>query len=338
MKKLGTFLFIALIGALLFGAMYTLRWMRTPLGPSLELSIPPQAQPAAASLQDQPSKQGNQKTCGETGSMALLVSGVSMPEWRPVHGVGAIRLVKVNFDQSTVDILDVPRALYVKAESLDVQGKTSLTNVYRLAAEAAKGNNSDVMNRKATQDMAQVLVDDFDYVPDHYVTVDPAKFVDLVKILGGIDINLGTDVIDGTPDDFGTFGPGNVHLDGQRTLDFLRILHPAGVTNPNVWQKFERQRLVTMALLAAMLQPSNWPNLPDVAKDARQMVVTDLSVNQALNLLCMVKQAQDGINPNAIPDNGTVLQQVSDEEIQILDEPAVKNLIQQYTSDKPHTN
>ena len=199
-----------------------------------------------------------------------------------------------------------------------------------MARDAANGNNPHEINRKATQDMAQVLVDDFGYVPDHYITVDPAKFVELVDTLGGIDITLSAPV-DGTPDELGSFPGGAQHLDGQRALDLLRILHPAGETNPNVWQKFERQRVVTLGLLAAMLKPANWDKLPQVAKDARQVVVTDLSVNQVLDLLCMVQQSGDN---NFESISSGIVNQASDEEVDILDAAAVKALIQEYSSDK----
>jgi LCP family protein required for cell wall assembly len=329
MKKISSLLLLALIGALLAGAMYTLRWMKTPLGAPLALTVPAaQDQPAAQVAQAAtPAAQGGQKTCGESGTMALLVSGLAMPEWRPVHGVGAVRLVKVDFDQKAVGVLNVPRALFVKNTNLAEAQDTALTVVYRMARDAAKGNNPDEINRKATQDMAQVLVDDFGYAPDHYLTVDPARFVELVDTLGGIDVTLSAEV-DGTADELGVFTAGAQHLDGARALDLLRIIHPVGVSNPSVWQKFERQRVVTLGLLAAMLKPANWDKLPEAAKDARQMVVTDLSVNQALDLLCMVQEAKDATTFQDVPS--TMVQQISDEEVRMVDEGAVGELIRGY--------
>ncbi len=334
MKKLGSLLFLAFIAALLLGAMYTLRWMKTPLNPPLDLVLPTPAQAVAPAAQSPtatpPAKANPKKTCGASGTMALLVSGLSRPEWRPVHGVGAVRLVKVDFDQKQVAILNLPRALFVADTNLPQAPDTALTVVYRMARDAAKGNNPQEINRKATQDMAQVLVDDFGYVPDHYITVDPAQFVKMVDDLGGIDITLST-AVDGTADDLGSFPAGGQHLNGQRALNLLRILHPVGVTDPNVWQKFERQRVVTLGLLVAMLKPENWDKLPQAAKDARQMVVTDLSVNQVLDLLCMVKQSGEN---NFDSVSSGIVNQVSDEEVRILDAAAVKALIDGYSSEK----
>ena len=92
------------------------------------------------------------------------------------------------------------------------------------------------------------------------------------------------------------------------------------------------KRVKGEGLLAAMLKPANWDKLPQVAKDARQVVVTDLSVNQVLDLLCMVQQAGDGTTFQDVP--ATEVQQVSDEEVHILDAAAVKALIEGYSSDK----
>jgi anionic cell wall polymer biosynthesis LytR-Cps2A-Psr (LCP) family protein len=330
MKKISSILILVLVAALLAGAMFTLQLMKRPLDAPLELSLPAQ-DPAAQAQATAAAPQAQKKTCGESGTMALLVSGLSMPEWRPVHGVGAVRLVKVDFDNQSVAVLNVPRALFVANTNLPTPAETALTVVYRMAREAAKGNNPQEINRKATQDMAQVLVDEFGYVPDHYITVDPARFVELVDSLEGINVTLSAEV-DGTPDELGIFPGGAQQLDGAQALELLRILHPAGVSNPSVWQKFERQRVVTLGLLGAMLQPANWGKLPEAAKEARQMVVTDLSVNQVLDLACMVKEAGEATTFQDVPAG--MVQVVSDEEIRMQDAEAIKALIQGYGSEK----
>jgi LCP family protein required for cell wall assembly len=337
MKKLSSILPLAIIAALLLGAMYTLRWMQTPLDAPLELALPTQPQAPAQALVAQaqtatPRAQGNQKTCGESGTMALLVSGLAVPENRPVHGVGAVRLVKVDFDHQSAAVLNLPRALVITDTNMTEPRPVALTVAYRLARDAAKGENPQEINRKATQDMAQALVDNFGYAPDHYITVDPAKFVALVETLEGIDVDL-KNPVDGTPDGLGSFPAGAQHLDGARTLELFRIFHPVSATDQGVWKKFERQRMVTLALLSAMLDSSNWDQFPQVAKDARQMVVTDLSASQVLDLLCMVKQVGEA-NTGFQVVPATMVKVVSDEEIRIQDAAALKDLIQQYTRDK----
>jgi hypothetical protein len=335
MKKLVAILIFALFaGGLLAGGIYTLSWMKKPLDPPLELDVPAEVSNAIAARQAQ-APQNQQRFCGNSGTMAIMVSGLSVPMWRPVHGVGAIRLAKVDFSGQSLRVLNVPRALYIEVpEDYGAEDdQTSITVAYRIARDAATGNNPDVINRKATQDLAQVLLDDFGYLPDKYVTVDPAVFVDLVDRLGGIDIHL-LGPIDGTPDDFGEFVPdsdGNLHLDGARTLDFLRLIHPANA-GTTVWDKFDRQVLVARALLAAFL--GSGEDLPELVKEARKMVVTDLSVDQILDLLCVVQQLGAPDEFEEIPQDWVIVD--SDEKIIVdpdhLDD--VTGLLQEFGSDK----
>jgi anionic cell wall polymer biosynthesis LytR-Cps2A-Psr (LCP) family protein len=335
MKKIATILIFTLFaGGLLAGGIYTLNWMKQPLDPPLELDVPAEVSNAIIARQAQ-APQNQQKFCGNTGTMAIMVSGLSVPEWRPVHGVGAIRLVKVDFSGESVRVLNVPRALYVQVpEDYGAEDdQTSITVAYRIARDAATGNNPDVINRKATQDLAQVLVDDFGYLPDKYVTVDPAVFIDLVDRLGGITIHiLGT--IDGTPDDFGEFIPdsdGDLHLDGARTLDFLRLIHPANA-GTTVWDKFDRQVLVAKALLVAFLNSGT--DLPELVKEARKMVVTDLSVDQILDLLCVAQHVGIPAAFEPIPEEWVIVD--SDEKIVVDPDHLqdVKDLFREFSSEK----
>jgi anionic cell wall polymer biosynthesis LytR-Cps2A-Psr (LCP) family protein len=335
MKKfIGIIVLIVFAGGLLAGGIYTLSWMKKPLDPPLELDIPAEVSNAIAARQPQ-APQNQQKFCGNTGTMAIMVSGLSVPMWRPVHGVGAIRLVKVDFSGQSVRVLNVPRALYVQVpEDYGAEDdQTSITIAYRIARDAATGNNPDVINRKATQDLAQVLVDDFGYLPDKYVTVDPAVFVDLVDRLGGIDIHL-LGPIDGTPDDFGEFVPdasGNLHLDGARTLDFLRLIHPANA-GTTVWDKFDRQVLVAKALLVAFL--GSGTDLPDLVKEARKMVVTDLSVDQILDLLCVAQQVGIPAAFEDVPEDWVTVDSEEKIVVNSANVQDVKDLFQEFSSEK----
>ena len=63
MKKLGSFILLVFIAALLLGAMYTLRWMKSPLDPPLDLVLPTRSQAQAPAAQAQtapPPAKGNQ--------------------------------------------------------------------------------------------------------------------------------------------------------------------------------------------------------------------------------------------------------------------------------------
>ena len=333
MKKLITVLFILFAAAGVATVAIAAAALREPLDPPLALDLPPgrlEAVPLAG-----PVEQGAQpRFCGNSGTMAIMLSGVSVPEFRDVHGIGAIRLVKVDFSGQAASILSVPRALFADTSGLDLGvDEASLTVAYRLARDAAQGNNPDVINRKATQDLAQVLLDDFGYLPDKYITVDPEPFVDLVDRLGGIDIHL-DDPVDGTLEDMGYFPAGDLHMGGEQALSFLRIIDDAADPDDNLWDKFARQMKIALAICRAMVAPENWDQVPGLIRDARQLVVTDLSVDQAMDLACMVKEVGEAALFEEVPADWVHV--VSEEEIRLTAGFAsqVESLIASYGSAK----
>jgi LCP family protein required for cell wall assembly len=297
MKKLSLIVFGALAAFLLAGGLYVLSWMQRPLDPPLELDVPPTllaAQPASGKLQTQPTNPA--LNCGNSGQMPLILLGVNKPEILSHLGADALRLMVVDFDNMAARSLALPADLWVETpEDLveDLGPMATLNRIYYTARENASGNPK-VTARKATQVVTQVIVDTFGFVPDKYVHLEGEPFIDLVNELGGIDIFLQNGV-DGTSENYGVFPAGDNHLDGQRALDFVRLLHPKGGPSPDYFGRFQRQNLAIWAIFDALTQPSNWDNLPDLLKDARQMVTTDLSVDQARDLSCMI----DEVGPDA---------------------------------------
>jgi anionic cell wall polymer biosynthesis LytR-Cps2A-Psr (LCP) family protein len=111
-----------------------------------------------------------------------------------------------------------------------------------------------------------------------------------VDTLGGINITLAT-AVDGTSEGYGVYAAGPQLLDGTRTLNLTRLLHPSGQPDPDTWGSLSRQDLVMKGLLAAALAPENWDKAPDLVKEIRQAITTDLSASQALDLACMAQAA-----------------------------------------------
>jgi anionic cell wall polymer biosynthesis LytR-Cps2A-Psr (LCP) family protein len=78
-------------------------------------------------------------------------------------------------------------------------------------------------------------------------------------------------------------------FDGQRARDYVRILQPNGLPAPDEWGRFARQNQVIAALQAAILKPENWPAIPELIVQFYDLLVTDLSPQQLLDLNCMVQ-------------------------------------------------
>jgi anionic cell wall polymer biosynthesis LytR-Cps2A-Psr (LCP) family protein len=73
-----------------------------------------------------------------------------------------------------------------------------------------------------------------------------------------------------------------------RALNFARLFYPGGNRKLDIWGNLERQNLVVKGILEAMLKPQNWTKIPGLMKDVHEAVNTDLSLNQTLDLSCMV--------------------------------------------------
>ena len=263
--------------------------------------------------------------CGNTGRMRLMVIGLTTPTGEEVLGADAIRLVTIDFDQPSAAVMTLPAMLWVDMPALAGQSveKNYLTMVYAKAYIAAKGEPEQERAQKAIQALAQTIVDNYGYVPDHYIAIDDAAFIKYVDILGGIEINL-PKAVDGTLEGYGLYPAGPQKLDGTRTLNFARLFHPGGMKGRDVWGNLERQNIVVKAILTAILKPQNLIKIPSLIKEARQVVITDLSLNQTLDLACMAQNVGKSARMLAVGEN---MVRLDGQGRMIADTEAIKRLI-----------
>lgn len=313
MKRLGWVLLAGLL-ILLVGVGYgVLAWSKRPMSQPLSLHPPTQPAVQATGLPVSPeitatreeNLTANQakpettqvalpvtaaKTCGNTGSMRLLVVGLTTPTNGEVLGADAIRLVTINFNQPSVSVLSLPAVLWVNTPALADLGikQIPLTSVYSKAYAGAKDDSEAVRAQKATQTLAQTIVDNFGYMPDHYITLDQGVFIQYVDALGGVEVSLPR-AVDGSLEGYGFYPAGKQILDGTRSLNFARLFHPGGITGLDIWGNQERQNLIVNAILTTTLKPENWTKIPGLVNQVHQAVITDLSIDQTLNLVCMAK-------------------------------------------------
>jgi len=289
MKHIGKIILIGFFILLLAAVTLVIVWAKQPQGTAMELDVPVEVQAKQVDIVEP--AQPAQKTCGETGIMRLLVHGRASPMLSGHYGADAVRLVIVNFDVPSAAVLALPAELWVNSPVLADQGieQAELNMVYQTAWETAHGEPDDVRTQKATQALAQTIVDNFEFVPDHYITVEEEAYIEFIDEIGGVDVTL-TSAVDGTSEGYGTYNAGVNHLDGLRTLNLTRLVHPSAQPEPDIWGSLSRQDAVLQGMLTAALKPENLGNLPDLVKALRKVVTTDLSVDQALDLACMLQE------------------------------------------------
>jgi anionic cell wall polymer biosynthesis LytR-Cps2A-Psr (LCP) family protein len=221
----------------------------------------------------------SQSRCG-SGSMSFLVLGESQPP----RGTDAIRLVKVDFDRKRIDVLSLPSELWVSTPGLNTAGigGATLNQVYLQGKSIASGDDRARM-LAAVNLFAGTLQANFGFTPDHYFVLKQATFSEYVDTLNGVDVILPV-AVDGRVKGLGYYPAGSQHLSGAMVLDLVRI--PA--TTEQEW--IDRQELVIQAVYQSLMTPKNWDRLPALVKDVHDDIITDLSVNQMLDISCILKQ------------------------------------------------
>lgn len=233
-------------------------------------------------------KSNNSQLCGNSGVMRILDIGTASPLDKGHQGADSIRLIVVDFDQGQVSILALPVDMWVNTPDqliADLGPTAPLNQIYKAAYQGSSDTSDHIL---ATQILAQTIVDEFGFIPDQYIHVNGESFVELVDSLGGLTITL-DEAIDASGENSGLFTAGEQTLTGAQTLAFVRMLSPNGI-GPDYFGRFERQNKIINALQDAVMNADNLENLPELIKEARQMVVTDLSIDQTSDLACMVEE------------------------------------------------
>jgi LCP family protein required for cell wall assembly len=253
----------------------------------------------AASAAVQPQK----GICGGEGKVNLLLLGESLPASAP-RGADAIRLVVVDYNQPAVRILAMPPLIYVNTSLLEEIDATTLTEAYHYG-KLPPPNGEPASVRNATLVVAQALLDNFAYETQKYLTLKEEVFVNMVNTLGGVEVTV-LETVDGTPEGYGIYEAGTQRMDGQRALDYVRMLQPAG-HSPDENARIARQNQVIYGLQAEILKPENWLKIPGLILDFYHFLYTDLSPKELRSLNCMIKTVGENVTVLAVtPDMYTM--------------------------------
>src|SRR6266496_5614156 len=210
-KKKSLFGIILLI--LVTSGILLFRFYRQPLGPALEL--PTSTQPISTfttiPLQDiainstatevQPANTATpQSLCGGPAVMNILAIGSDSRGQHYLYGLAdIIRLVRVDFVNARVGILEVPRDLWVEIPGISdhygiTHGKLNQAYLY-----GNKGLGYYDGPGEGPGLLARTLNLNFGAQPDDYIAVNMHTFEAIVDAVGGLDIYLPSEVSAKTP-------------------------------------------------------------------------------------------------------------------------------------------
>ena len=287
-------IFFLIAGSFLF------RFYRQPLGPSMELPTATQAISTRTSL---PAMEVNavstmteilptntvtpEPLCGGPAVMNLLAIGSDARGNHYLYGLADVmRLVRVDFVNARVTILEVPRDLWVEIPEIAdhyniTQGKLNQAYLY-----GNKGLGYYDGPGEGPGLLARTLNLNFGAQPDHYLAVNMHTFEAVVDAIGGIDVYLPYEISVRGPNNPKGFAipPGQHHIDGETALWVARI------RQYSTFSRAENQNIVMCALRKKLLSPAVVPAIPKLVRDFQRYVQTDLSPEQINQLACLATQ------------------------------------------------
>jgi len=290
---------VALLALFVAGAQL-LSLYRQPLGPALDLPTSAAPSPTlttfpipAAATNSAPAEILSTSTstpkplCGGPAVMNILAIGSDSRGAHYLYGLAdIIRLIRVDFVNARVGILEIPRDLWVEIPEIAdhyniTHGKMNQAYLY-----GNKGLGYYDGPGEGPGLLARTLNLNFGARPDHYVAVNMLTFEAIIDAIGGIDVYL--------PYDVGVRSPANpkgFHVEaGQHHFDGETALWVARIRQYHTFSRAENQNIILCAVRKKLLSPAIVPAIPQLVKDFQRYVQTDLSPQQINQLACLATQ------------------------------------------------
>lgn len=240
-----------------------------------------------------PTITSNAGLCGAPPVMNILTIGTDARGNNYTYGLAdVIRLVRIDFVNPKVTVLEMPRDLWVEipdvADNLNGQDHEKLNQAY-LYGNPGFGYTDDPTQGPGL--LARTLTLNFGAQIDHYAAVNMRTFEKIVNAVDGIDVTLPETVDGRTATDTNKrllFLSGTHHLDGTQALTLARI------RIEGVFARAENQNRVLCALRDKLTSPAVITKIPDLIQSFQGAIQTDLSLEQLGQLACIGTKIQSG--------------------------------------------
>ena len=191
-----------------------------------------------------------------------------------------IMIMTINHRNGEISLFSIPRDMRVQIPGY---GKDKINHAY------AYGGVS--LAREAVEDFLDIKI-------DHYVTTDFDGFINIVDLLGGIELDVEKRMYYKGIDVLIDLKPGLQHLDGEKALQFVRWRSDGEADLGRV----RRQQQFLKALLQEIIAFKNILKFPKLLPVIAENIKTDLELNQALLLANKLKSVDfEQINTFTLP-------------------------------------
>ena len=224
--------------------------------------------------------------------LSILLIGSDGNEEFANHGERADTIIFVSIDlqKQEVFLLSIPRDTRV---NIPGHGEEKINHAYAYGG-------SDLL-RETVESLLGVPV-------DYYLATDFSSFVEIVDMLGGVDIEVDKRMYYQTYDGLIDIQAGLQHLDGETALQYVRFRQDelGDITRVGRQQKFLK------ALAEKILADGNWWRLPGVLSKLFDLLQGDLSQGQLLRLAWQLRKLDfEQISSATLPGNFATIAGVS---------------------------
>ena len=242
------------------------------------------------------------------GSSRINILFVGLRGGDPVKGdcpfcTDTLILLTVDPTTKTAGMLSIPRDMWVNIPGF---GYSRINTAWTLGRGSRLPGGGPALTMKTVSHFIGVPI-------DYYVQVDFDTFVDIINLLGGVDVyNEETIVLD--PMAHGKDFPkvkitccGMRHLDGRTALAYSRCRHIEQGCQDGDIGRAKRQQKVIFGIRDKVLNPQNFPSLlsqsPELYNTFSAGIHTNLSLQDAVKLAVLARDiSRDNIR-NAVIDN-----------------------------------
>src|SRR5215216_206206 len=212
-------------------------------------------------------------------------------------------LLTVDPRSKTAGMLSIPRDMWVNIPGF---GYSRINTAWSLGRGSKLPGGGPALAMKTVSHFIGVPV-------DYYAQVDFDTFVDVINLLGGVDVyNEETILLD--PMAHGRDFPktritccGMRHLDGRTALAYSRCRHIEQGCQDGDIGRAKRQQKVIFGIRDKVLSPENFPNLlaqaPHLYNVFSEGIHTNLSLQDAIKLAVLAKDISREDIKNAVIDN-----------------------------------
>ncbi len=214
----------------------------------------------------------------DNGRVTILLLGIDARNkvQEGASRTDVLTLVTIDPISKTAALLSIPRDLYVPLPGLNEQDRIN-TAYFWGEANRLPGSGPGYTE--------QTITYNFGVPVQRYAVIDFAGFKDVIDAIGGVDIDVPTEIVDyeyPTPDyrtEVLRIPAGHIHMNGDLALKYVRTRH-----QDSDFGRLQRQQQVLLAIRDKALSIGSLNKIPEALNAMGDSLQTDLTLPEILSL------------------------------------------------------